>query len=210
MGGDQQHCLMSTAYRTVRTDKELPNSKRQQCPLNPTEAKNPVPEPFHSCLAKDKPPRAAPLQLLSIWWKAAPTENCKPLRYSRQVQGNQEKNFIVVLCVNYCKSPNGLLDGLVPSCVPSSVSILKTHPPHEHTVSFKYKNSGQSYLQRKIHGGGCGGWKIPPSSLKCKVISQFACKMTQIVITFSHGKFASSKPASNGERTKQPPFSCSR
>lgn len=41
-----------------------------------------------------------------------------------------------------------------------------------------------------------------PRSLKCKVISQFACKMTQIVITFSHAKFAASKTTSNGERKK--------
>ena len=41
-------------------------------------------------------------------------------------------------------------------------------------------------------------------SLKCKVISQFTCRMTRIIITFSHAKFAASKPTSNGEKT--PPF----
>ena len=30
--------------------------------------------------------------------------------------------------------------------------------------------------------------------------------MTQIIITFSHAKFAASKPTSNGEKKKKPPF----
>lgn len=84
----------------------------------PCRSRNSVSQPFHSCLVKDKPPRAAPLQGFQYGGR-----QLQPIKiFQAGAPKPQEKNVLIVLCDNNCKSPNGPLHGSVPSvCLLRSV-----------------------------------------------------------------------------------------
>lgn len=127
------------------------------------------------------------------------------------MQKLQEKKFLILLLphphLRHIQYTKGVVSTWfdIKLCVSSMHDMLKIHWAPQNTVFLINVKTKANSINWERFMLGTKGWRKPPRSLKCKVISQFTCKMTQIIITFSHAKFAASKPTSNGEK-KNPPF----